>query len=277
MNRLEDLIQQVRKLPAIPAVAMEVLQSMAGADTDVERLARQISHDQAIAARVLRVANSPFYGLQARIGSIQDAIVVLGISAVRSIVLAAAMIAGMPEGRCPGFSQKRFWKHVLGVAVAAQSLARPLKRSPEPLFVAGLLHDIGRLAMTVLCPDDFEQVLSMARERDCMLREAELAHFGFDHSAVGAALGEHWNFPASVVDALAWHHLPARGMPGGLAGIIHYADAIAHALDLEGADTDQVPRLDEDTVEALGLDREALLAVLAETRTRFESYETLMG
>ncbi|MBP7445511.1 MAG: HDOD domain-containing protein, partial [Zoogloea sp.] len=119
MTRLEEMVSHVHKLPAMPVVAMEVLQSMSGADTDIDALAKRIAQDQAIAARVLRVANSPFYGLQSRVGSIHDAIVVLGLSSVRSLVLAAAVITGLPGGRCPEFSQSRFWRHVLGVAAAA--------------------------------------------------------------------------------------------------------------------------------------------------------------
>ncbi len=98
MTRLEEMVSHVHKLPAMPVVAMEVLQSMSGADTDIDALAKRIAQDQAIAARVLRVANSPFYGLQSRVGSIHDAIVVLGLSSVRSLVLAAAVITGLPGG-----------------------------------------------------------------------------------------------------------------------------------------------------------------------------------
>ena len=276
---LDEMIGHVQKLPAMPAVAIEVLQSMAGADIDIGTLARHISQDQVITARVLRVANSPFYGLQSRIGSIHDAIVVVGLSAIRSLVLAASVMSGLPAGRGPGFSQKRFWRHVLGTAVAAQALASPLKRPPEVLFLAGLLHDIGRLAMMVLYPEHFTTVLAAAAAQDCRLEDAERSHFGFDHSEVSAALAQRWNFPADIIDALAWHHRPALGMPGGLAGIIHYADGIAHALDLDqnGESPSQMPSLDQDTVSALGLGWDSLNAVLAETRARFDSYETLLG
>lgn len=276
---LDEMIGQVQKLPAMPAVAVEVLQSMAGADIDIDTLARHITQDQVITAQVLRVANSPFYGLQSRVGSIHDAIMVVGLSAIRSLVLAASVMSGLPAIRSPGFSQNRFWRHVLGTAVAAQALARPLKRPPEALFLAGLLHDIGRLAMLVLYPGDFATVQGIAAARDCRLEDAERSHFGYDHSEVGAALARRWNFPADIVDALAWHHRPAQGMPGGLAGIIHYADAIAHALDLDqdGEQPGQMPSLDQDAVSALGLDWDSLNAVLAETRARFDSYEPLLG
>ncbi|MDD3353189.1 HDOD domain-containing protein [Zoogloea sp.] len=275
---LDELVAHIHKLPAMPAVAMEVLASMAGADTDIDKLAHQIAQDQAIAARVLRVANSPFYGLQARVSSIHDAIVVLGLSSVRSLVLAAAVVTSLPAGCAAGFNQDRFWRHVLGTAVAAQALAQALGRRPESLFIAGLLHDIGRLALMVLDPDHFSRCLELAHSGDLPLTDAERRIFGFDHAQVGAALTARWNFPADIVDALAWHHDPQRGAPGGMAGIIHYADAISQALDLdEGKDEwSQVPRLDQETVTGLGLSWEVLLAVLEDTRNRFESYRLML-
>ncbi len=131
--------------------------------------------------------------------------------------------------------------------------------------------------MMTIYPEDLCHVLADAQARDCTLVEAERRHFGFDHGTVGAELARRWNFPADIVDALAWHHDPAQGIPGGLAGIVHYADAIAHALDLDGAETGQVPRLDAQTVDALDLGWEALNGVLTETRAGFDSFETLLG
>ena len=100
---LADMLQRIQRLPALPAVALDLLNTLAGSEPDVISLARRIAQDQAIAARVLRVANSPFYGLQKRVGSVHDAVVVLGFSAVRSLVLAAAVVTGLPSGQCTGF------------------------------------------------------------------------------------------------------------------------------------------------------------------------------
>ena len=264
-------------LPAMPAVALELLQTLSGGDPDVDALASRIARDQAITARVLRVANSPFYGLQMRVGSIHDAIVVLGFSAVRSLVLTSAVVTTLPAGKCAGFSADRFWRHVLGTAVAAQALARPLRRKPESLFIAGLLHDIGRLVMLSANPEGFARVIQIAAERDCHLVDVEAEIFGCDHTAVGAAIAQHWNFPADIVEALAFHHNPAQTAPGSLAAIIHYADGIAKALDLEGAENTQMARLQPAAIDALGLDWETLTAVLAETHGRFEAHLPLLG
>ncbi len=274
---LADIVSHIHSLPAMPAVALELLQTLSGGDPDVDALASRIARDQAITARVLRVANSPFYGLQMRVGSIHDAIVVLGFSAVRSLVLTSAVVTTLPAGRCAGFSADRFWRHVLGTAVAAQALARPLRRKPESLFIAGLLHDIGRLVMLSANPEGFARVIQIATERDCHLVDVETEIFGCDHTAVGAAIAQHWNFPADIVEALAFHHNPAQTAPGSLAAIIHYADGIAKALDLEGAENTQMARLQPAAIDALGLDWQTLTAVLAETHGRFEAHLPLLG
>jgi putative nucleotidyltransferase with HDIG domain len=277
---LADVAGRIRSLPAMPAVALELLHTLTEIDAssaDLTDLARRIAQDQAITARVLRVANSPFYGLQSRVASIHDAITVLGFSAVRSLVLAAAVMASLPGGPCTGFSQDRFWRHVLGTAAAAQAIGKRLGRPSEALFIAGLLHDIGRLALVVLYPARYAATLAAALEQDRTLRDIELEHFGFDHAAVGASLAEHWHFPENIVDALAWHHQPDQGKADGLAAIVHYADAIAQALDLEEAEDSQVARLQDNAVNGLGLEWDTLLAILAETQTRFDSYRLMLG
>lgn len=274
---LAEMIARLHKLPAMPVVAAELLSSLANDNTEVDALARRIAQDQAITARVLRVANSPFYGLQTQVGSIRDAIVVLGFSSVRSLVLTATVVNGLPAGRCPGFNQERFWRHGLGVAVAARALARQLDLKNDQLFIAGLLHDVGQLAMVVVAPENYAAVIATARERDCTLEEAEMSAFGYDHAAVGAALAQRWNFPQDIREALAFHHHPAGGTPGGPAALIHYADAIAKALDLDGGENTQVPQLDPATIAALNLDQYSLAKVLNDTQSGFEQCRLLLG
>lgn len=274
---LAEMIARLHKLPAMPAVAMELLSSLSDDNTEVDALARRIAQDQAIAARVLRVANSPFYGLQTQVGSIRDAIVVLGFSSVRSLVLTATVVSGLPAGRCPGFSQEHFWRHGLAVGVAARNLARALGHKGDNLFIAGLLHDIGRLAMVVVAPDDYARVIATAHEQDCPWQQAEMSAFGYDHADVGAALAQRWNFPEDIRQALAFHHAPSGGTPGGPAGLIHYADAIAKALDLDGAEDTQLPHLDPASIDALDLDQHTLARVLAETQAGFDHCSLLLG
>lgn len=274
---LSTLTEQIRQLPAMPLIALEVIRSLQHSDVDVEGLARRIAQDQAIAARVLRVANSPFYGLQKQVASIHDAIVVLGLAAVRSLVLAASMLTCLPGGSARGFSRDAFWRHGLGTAVAAQALARVLRRPAEPLFIAGLLHDIGRLAMVSLYPEPYAAMQEQAAREDLPPGLLEAGHFGFDHAEAGASLAALWNFPPAIADAIGRHHRPGGCPPGSLAGIIHYADAIARALELDGEPDGQVPHLDQATIDGLGVSWEQLNGVLEDTASRFESCRLMLG
>lgn len=274
---LAELTDKIRLLPAMPMIALDVIRSLQDSDVDVEGLARRISQDQALAARVLRVANSPFYGLQKQVGSIHDAIVVLGLSTVRSLVLAASMITCLPGGSASSFSRDAFWRHGLGTAVAAEALARVLQRPPELMFIAGLLHDIGRLAMVSLYPAPFAAMQEQAAREDRPPGLLETGYFGFDHAEAGASLAALWNFPPAIADAIGRHHTPGEGPPGSLAGIIHYADAIARALELDGQADGQVPHLDQATIDGLGVSWEQLNSVLGDTQSRFESCRLMLG
>lgn len=273
---LTDITARIQELPAISGVTLDLLRSLNDGEADIDALSRRISQDQAIAARVLRVANSPFYGLQMKVGSLHDAIVVLGFSTVRSLVVAASVVCALPTSRCPGFDAARFWRHGVGTAAAAQALARALGRNPDTSFVAGLLHDIGRLVLVVLLPAEYAQLLQQSRQEDRRLVDVEQEVLGFDHAGVGAALAQRWNFPDAIREALAYHHQPDPAAGHGLASLIHYADAIAQALDLDEAEDSQMPHLDQAAVDALGLDRQALNTLLAETRVRFDSYRLML-
>jgi HD-like signal output (HDOD) protein len=131
--------------------------------------------------------------------------------------------------------------------------------------------------MVVVAPDDYARVIATAHEQDCPWQQAEMSAFGYDHADVGAALAQRWNFPEDIRQALAFHHAPSGGTPGGPAGLIHYADAIAKALDLDGAEDTQLPHLDPATIDALDLDQHTLARVLAETQEGFDHCSLLLG
>lgn len=246
---LEQVIAQIRQLPSLPAVVIEVLESFQDEHADGGTIGRKIEQDQALSARVLRVANSSFYGLQGKIVSVQDAIVVLGFRNVRSLVLAAGMTASIPAAAGGGFDLRTFWKHGIVTATCARSFAHAAGINPDHAFTAGLLHDIGRAVLATCFPDHYCRVAEYRARHDCYPTEAEREVLGLDHAAVGSALAMRWNFAPAIQQAIAGHH-PHPGdaaTPGcrtDLAGLVHVADVTAHALDLAGDDNELVPQLD---------------------------------
>lgn len=265
MSRLgrEQVVERLRQLPSLPACIAELLASFADDDVDVDRIARQIAHDQGLTARVLRVANSSFYGLQSRVGTIHEAVVVLGFRAVRSMVLAVGMNAAFRAENCPGFAMHIYYRHCAAVGLAARELAGITGHNPELAFTGGILHDIGELVLAANFPLQYAAALAYRRKHDCFLVQAERDVLGLDHAEVGGLLAETWRFPAALREALAEHHAPASAQAGSLADLIHVADALSHALGLAHASDEMVAPVERTAWLRLGLDSGKIAALLA--------------
>ena len=238
---VDDVVGRLQDLPSLPAVVMELLTSIDQEDVDISVLARKVSHDQALTAKTLRLANSSTYGLQVKVTTIQQAIAFLGFQTTRKLITAAAVTGCFSAGQCAGFDDKAFWRHSIATAACARVLARHLRFNQDYAFTAGLLHDIGRLVLVSTYPQRYADVIAWRRARDCELIEAERAVLGLDHVMAGIALAERWNFSETLRLGIAWHHEPERAGADFLATIAHVANAIVHALDVAGEVNDLVP------------------------------------
>ncbi|MGP1676336.1 MAG: HDOD domain-containing protein [Burkholderiales bacterium] len=254
---LEQVTAQIRQLPSLPAVVAEVLESFEDEQADSGAIGHKIAQDQALFAKVLRVANSLFYGLQAKVVTVQDAMTVLGFRNVRTLVMAAGVTGSFPAIAAGWFDMRVFWMHGIVTAVCARSLAGDAGINPERAFAAGLLHDIGGVVLATCFPDRYRRVAAYRAQHDCYPIEAEREVLGLDHAAVGGALTERWKFAPVIQQAVAGHHCPGgEGTPGSkpdLTGLIHIADVTAHALDLAGDARELVPPLDTVTWTRMGI------------------------
>ena len=273
---LDDVIARLQDLPSLPAVVMELLTSIDQEDVDISVLARKVSHDQALTAKTLRLANSSTYGLQVKVTTIQQAITFLGFETTRNLITAAAVTGCFSAGQCAGFDNKAFWRHSIATAACARVLARHMRFNQDYAFTTGLLHDIGRLVLVSTYPQRYAEVLAWRGEHDCELIKAERAVLGIDHVMVGVALGERWNFSDTMLRGIAWHHEPERAGAGFLATIIHVANAVAHALDVAGEDNELVPPVSPVAWNALGLNEEAYLHVFRETELQFDEISVVL-
>lgn len=267
---LEEVVANLEDLPSLPAVVMELLNSIDQENVDISVLAKKVSHDQALTAKTLRLANSSLYGLQIKATTIQQAITYLGFQTTRNLITAAAVTGCFPEGRCEGFDDKAFWHHSIATAACAKVLARQIRFNQDYAFTAGLLHDIGRLVLVSCFPQHYQRVLSYRAANDCYLLEAERAVLGIDHIGAGLALADHWNFSDTMRLAIAGHHEPEAPGAGFLAAIIHVANAVVHALDLAQVQDDLVPAVAPVAWTALGLDEDTFLHVFRETELQYQ-------
>lgn len=274
---LAQIIDSVEDLPTLPAIVMELLNSIDKEELNVQELAQKVSLDLALTAKTLRYANSAYYSTLIKVTTVQQAISLLGLSTVRQIVMTAALSGCFPENNCKGFSHKDFWRHSNAVAIAARILARRLNLNTDVAFTAGLLHDIGALVLATCYTASYEQVLLHRQEQASTQFEAERQLIHIDHAVIGEALARQWNFSDMMIKAIAGHHQPETPGLGFLATIIHVADGIAHALGATMTPDLAPPEITGQSWESLGLDQALLDEVLAEAATEFEKLQDMVA
>lgn len=264
MRKVNDIISaKINELPSLPTVVVELLNSFDAPDIDTTRLAKKIALDQSLVAKTLRIANSPFYGLAGRITSINDAIVVLGFRAVRSLVTATAIAGTFARLAGSGFDHTVFWRHSTRVAIAARIIARRADCNPESAFTAALLHDIGRLLLAFCFPIEYAAALAYRQQHDCPLIDAEREILGIDHAAAGDQLAQQWHFPQSIRDAVAGHHAPETINAEVLTGVVHVANVLVHSLGLEHDNNEMVPVINASAWQRFNFDPATLVDLLA--------------
>ena len=273
----DTALQGVGKLPSLPAVVVELLESMDDDGAGMQQLAAKLSRDQALVAKVLRVANSSFYGLQGKVDSIADAVVVLGLRGVRTLATAAAVTNVFASTTSDDYDFRLFWRHSIATALCAREIAIALRLNEGNAFTAGLLHDIGRLALASCFPRHFAAVIACRKAGDITWRQAEQQVLGLDHAELGQMLTERWRFPVAMSSAIGAHHTPAHaGDP--LVAVLHVADVLAHALDLAGDTSGQVPPIDQSAWELLDMSENRWHELFARVESQFASAcETLVS
>ncbi|WP_374582003.1 HDOD domain-containing protein [Pseudoduganella sp.] len=266
----DDVVKNLDDLPSLPVVVMELLNSIDQEEVDIAVLAKKVSHDQALTAKTLRLANSSLFGLQVKVTTIQQAITFLGFQSTRNLITAAAVTGCFADKLCPGFDHRSFWRHSIATAACAKVLARHVRFNQDYAFTAGLLHDIGRLVLVSSFPELYAEVIAYQKENDTYALEAERVVLGIDHVEAGLALAEHWNFSDTMRLAIAGHHEPEKPGAGFLATIIHVADAVVHALDLVQKPDDMVPPVSTVAWQALNLSEETCMHLFRETELQYE-------
>ena len=240
---------------SLPTIYVELQKALNDPDKTFQDLGDIISFDAALSARLLKIVNSPLYGFPSKIDTISHAISIIGRDQLTDLALATLVIYqfdGIPNKM---FNMEKFWRHSVACGVAARSIADfRSEKNPERFYLAGILHDIGRLVLykrePALARDAF--YLSKERQENIYLSEQEV--IGFDHAAVGGELLKAWKLPPRLVEAVGCHHQPqmAKEFPVD-AAIIHTADYIVHILNV-GSDAEFTdPQLYPKSWEIIGL------------------------
>lgn len=226
-------ILELQELPTLPLIVTKIIQTTNDPRSSASDLNQLIMHDQAIAAKVLKLANSAFYGLPGKVTSLGRAVTLLGFNTVRSLALSVSIIEAFAgEGRSPLFDRHRFWEHSLAVSACAKIIAaRQAPDLREEAHMAGLFHDIGKIILDQYFYEYFATAIRLAREQHIPLPEAEETILGINHAEVGAQVAERWNFPPHLVEVIRQHHQPETGQI--LIDLVIVSNALCRQLKYE--------------------------------------------
>ncbi len=229
---IKSLIPRIHKLPAAPKLHTQVTEELQSPNGSMLVVARVISQDPVMSAKILQVANSAFFGQPSEIVDTAEAAMVLGAERIRALILLAGVFSQYDGTKCPGFLPEPIWNHSVQVAMYARAIAfaeTKDARMAEAAFTAGLLHDIGKLILAANLPEMYATALRLRASRKISDREAELGVFGISHAELGACLLASWGLPLPILEAIAWHHEPEKSPNRGysLLAAVHVANAFA--------------------------------------------------
>lgn len=264
-TEVKGQILAVRDLPTLPGVLEEVTKLVQDPDASTEQIAKAISTDQVLSAKVLKMVNSPIYGFPGRISSIQHALVLLGFNVIRGIIISTSVFDMMSA------AMTGLWEHSLGVCTASGIIAGQAGfEDPEEFTVAGLLHDLGKVVAAVQLPEMHEKVLARVKSDDISYFDAERAILGFGHDRINAWLASHWNLPGNIKEAMAYHHRPMSAEHyKDTACIVHVADFLVRVFEFGWGGDDHVSRLDPQAVSHLKLRMADLESIMDELSDKF--------
>ena len=213
-------LASLRDLPPSPRTLDDAWKVLGQETTSLTALADVLQRDPALTAKLLRLANSSYYGLPRPVSEVRTACIVLDFELIRSLAVGVSVLDGLSRSVDRALHLSVFWRHCVGTGTAAQALARRASLDVSTAFCAGVLHDLGKLVLATLSPARWTRAEQSGAG-------GEVSEFGASHAEVGAWLGARWHFPTELVDAIRGHHDPAASV-GNWAALVRLADGIAH-------------------------------------------------
>ena len=277
---ITELVQGVGELVTLPDVFIRINQLLESPDSTTAAIAQAVSQDPAFTVRLLRVANSPFYGYSSTIDTVSSAVSIIGTSQIRNLALSTAVassFSGLPNKLV---SPDNFWRHSLYCALAARKLAKLAgKCDAEAVFTAGLLHDIGELVIFNRLPEQAKEALLLVLDSadELAMYQAEQQTLGFDHAQVGGELARQWKLPPLLQECIACHHdIHAAQQYKREVAIVHIANILALMAEVQTLDPTDVAPIDADAWEITGLsEADVIDTTVRETQAEIAEAEQL--
>lgn len=238
-DKISVLISKINSIPTLPTIACRVMEITADPNSSANDLMKVIIPDISLSTKLLKMANSPFFGATRGVTSLQHAITVLGFKEVRNLIISAVIFESFMKAEKMGnYDIGKFWKHSFVCGLAAKVIAADLKKASNEFFVAGLIHDIGKLVIYITSPHDFLKLVETAKHLKLKFKafEAEKGIVGMTHDEVGMRLLKKWLFPESLLAAIGFHHrLQETDKRSLLPVVVHIADIFAHLYEMQTA------------------------------------------
>ena len=250
-----NFLASIQNLPSIPVVMMEVTNLLANPNTSAGELGKIISKDQGLVTKILRVANSPLYGLPRKVSTIEFAIVILGFTHIKNIVVALSAFEAFNSKNDEKWDRKKFWAHSIMTATVAKNISEEIGyRKSGEAFIAGLLHDLGVSVIQRFFAKQFKEVIDLVENQKMRYLNAELKVLGLSHGEIGQYLSERWNLPESLGETIQHHHKPSESEDHKVvASIVHLADYLTQRFNVAAFDWDNEMEFDENIIDILRL------------------------
>jgi HD-like signal output (HDOD) protein len=230
---IKKIVSQIESLPSMPAIYTQIMTEMQASDPSIKKVAEIISKDVSMTAKILQVVNSVFFGLSRKISSTQQAVVLLGLQTIKSLVLSVKIFSEFSQRRFAWFNIDHLFQHSVSVSTYAKTIVKSEKMNQDFInysLMAGLLHDLGKLILAINFGKPYQQVLSEAQASKRNSWQLEYDAFGTSHAEIGAYLMGLWSLENPIIESIAFHHRPAKSMSSnvGLLTAVHIADALDH-------------------------------------------------
>ncbi len=285
-KKLQQIISNIRNLPTPPIVFEQIQKVINCPDTSIGEIAKILAEDPAMSVKILRLTNSAFYGLSREIDSVKQAVMIVGLEAVKNLVLSASVLSMFKANAVTRQYHEDFWRHSLSTALVARLIAREYKSSKifgaDPSFSSGLIHDIGKMVICSFLPNEHKQVSEYIADHPQVTDlEAETTVMGFNHAQLGRQLAITWKLPDRLADTVGYHHTPdMENASDDYAYLINLADYIAHAGSMDNGDAPIKHKLNPNTLEFFRLEEsqiEDIKTRLIEEYLKAETFISIAG
>ena len=280
MSKVKDILAKVNNLPAAPGVAQQVLALVGDPHFSFHRLMEVIRVDTGITANVLRICNSPFYGLRHKVSSLEQAITYLGSNQVLDIVLSSEMV-GLYRRSVTGYELERgeLWRHSMATALLTQKLGAKLGFGQIPtLFTAALLHDVGKLILSEYVQEKFQEIERLVRGENKSFVEAEKMVLGVDHAVLGGLAARNWNFPELISQVIAFHHQSEKAVKYRReVSLVSLANLLVLSLGVGGGAAGLAAPVPPGLLEEVGVKAREIPELTLELKDIFDQADDLLS